>query len=153
MLLGDFNWILWVIGGGIIVTGWVIIRHKRRQARRRRVMAQPFPPEFRQILERNVPLYEALPDELQRQLEGLINVFLDEKCFEGCGGLEITDEVRVTIAAQACMLLLNRPTRFFRKLQTILVYPSTYQGHIGGGVSQARLGESCLLYTSDAADE
>ena len=56
----------------------------------------------------------------------LVQVFLAEKRFEGCGGLEITDEIKVTIAAQACMLLLNRKPTYFPKLRTILVYPATY---------------------------
>ena len=55
-----------------------------------------------------------------------MQVFLDEKRFEGCGGLEITDEIRVTIAAQACVLLLHRETDFYPKLQSILVYPHAY---------------------------
>ncbi len=49
-----------------------------------------------------------------------------EKSFEGCGGLTLTDEIKVTIAAQACMLLLNRQTDIYPKLYSILVYPSTY---------------------------
>lgn len=77
-------------------------------------------------MEKNVPLYNRLPGELKEQLEGLINVFLAEKIFEGCGGQEITDEVRVTIAGQACMLLLNRKTKYFPKLTSILVYPAAY---------------------------
>ena len=60
------------------------------------------------------------------ELLGHVQVFLAEKRFEGCGGLAITDEVRVTIAAQACLLLLHRETDYFPGLVTILVYPSTY---------------------------
>jgi len=63
---------------------------------------------------------------LKGQLHGDINVFLDEKRFEGCGGLEITDEMRVTIAAEACMLLLSRAQRFYPRLHSILVYPTAY---------------------------
>ena len=62
--------------------------------------------------------------------------------FEGCGGLELTDEMRVLIAAQACLLLLNRPAAVYPRLKTILVYPSTY---VAGGQDQpksVRLGES-----------
>ena len=109
-------------------------------------MAEPFKPEWRGILEKNVPLYNRLPGELKVQLEGLMNVFLAEKRFEGCGGQEITDEVRVTIAGQACMLLLNRKTKYFPKLTSIMVYPAVYvarqvsrDGMVGG---QARQGES-----------
>jgi hypothetical protein len=53
-------------------------------------------------------------------------VFLAEKHFEGCGGFEITDEVRVIVATQACMLLLNRETDLFPRLKTILVYESAF---------------------------
>jgi len=97
-----------------------------RNSRRKKLLGAAFPEEYVKIVEENVPLYRHLPDSLKKELGGLINVFLAEKEFEGCGGLEITDEIKVTVAAQACMLLLNRKTRFFPKLRTILVYPNTY---------------------------
>lgn len=77
-------------------------------------------------MNRNVALYRYLPDPLKKELQGHIQVFLDEKIFEGCGGLKITDEIRVTIAAQACILLLNRKPTYYPKLYTILVYPGAY---------------------------
>lgn len=86
----------------------------------------PFPSEWIEIIEKNVPLYNRLPEILKQELHGFIHIFLAEKKFEGCGGQKITDEIRVTIASQACMLLLNRKTSFFKKLHTILVYPETY---------------------------
>ena len=89
-------------------------------------MAKPFPKEWEEIIRRNVPLYNRLPDLLKEQLHGLVQIFLAEKEFEGCGGLKITEEIKVTIACQACMLLLNRKTAVFKKLHTILVYPDTY---------------------------
>ena len=76
--------------------------------------------------------------EDQLELLGHIQVFLAEKHFEGCGGLELTDEIRVTIAAQACLLLLHRNTDYFPHLTSILVYPTGYsveeERHVGGGV-------------------
>ena len=89
-------------------------------------MTEPLPEEWERILKQNVPLYSRLPDALRRQLQGLINIFLHEKRFEGCSGLEITDEIRVTVAAQACILLLNRKTDFYPRLSSILVYPGAY---------------------------
>jgi Mlc titration factor MtfA (ptsG expression regulator) len=76
-------------------------------------------------------------------LRGHVQVFLAEKYFEGCGGLKMTDEIRVIIAAQACILLLHRPTDYYPGLKTILVYPSTYvaQGKVaqpGGVVTEFR---------------
>jgi hypothetical protein len=117
--------------------------------KRKRLFAKPFPEEFKQIVRSNVPLYSRLPDSLKEQLHGLINVFIAEKNFEGCGGLELTNEMKVTIAAQACILLLNRRTKYFPKLRTILVYPHTYvartvssNGIITSNGQSVRLGES-----------
>jgi Mlc titration factor MtfA (ptsG expression regulator) len=97
-----------------------------RYYRRKKLIRKPFPPKWEGILNRNVALYRYLPDPLKRELQGHILVFLGEKIFEGCGGLEITDEIRVTIAAQACILLLSRKPTYYPKLYTILVYPSAY---------------------------
>jgi Mlc titration factor MtfA (ptsG expression regulator) len=89
-------------------------------------MNREFPGEWRSIVERNVPYYKRLTPERRRELQGLIQVFLDEKDFEGCGGLKISDEIRLTVAAQACLLLLGRETDYYPALRSILVYPSTY---------------------------
>lgn len=97
-----------------------------KKYRRNRLMQQKFPAEWLSILERNVPYYRCLTADEQKELQGLIQVFLKEKQFEGCGGLEITDEIRVTIAAQACILLLGRKTDFYPTLRSILVYPHAY---------------------------
>ena len=97
---------------------------KRR--RRRNLRAQPTPPEWRSTLTRNVPFFRRLPPADQDELLGHVRVFLAEKRFEGCGGLELTDEIRLTIAAQACLLLLHRETDYYPQLSSILVYPSSY---------------------------
>ena len=89
-------------------------------------MQKTFPAEWLSIIERYVPYYRCLPPAEQSELHGLIHVFLNEKQFERCGGLEISDEIRVTIAAQACMLLLGRKTDFYPTLRSILVYPHVY---------------------------
>ncbi|MEO6808227.1 MAG: M90 family metallopeptidase [Isosphaeraceae bacterium] len=121
---------------------------KRR--RRERLRSAPFPPDWELILQKNVPLDARLNDADRRELRGHVQVFLAEKHFEGCGGLELTDEVRVTIAAQACLLLLHRDTDYYPRLITILVYPQAYLARsvepIGGGMvlegESARLGEA-----------
>jgi len=96
-------------------------------------------------------MYSRLPPADRRELEGHILVFLDEKRFEGCDGQEITDEVRVLIAAQACLLLLHRDTDYYPRLRSILVYPSSYiakiwrledDGRTITEAEQARGGES-----------
>lgn len=106
--------------------------------RRSRLRARPFPAEWRQIIERNLPIFRRLPAADQSELLGHVQVFLAEKRFEGCGGLELTDEIRVTIAAQACLLLLHREADYYPELTVILVYPTGYMAHeerhVGGGL-------------------
>jgi Mlc titration factor MtfA (ptsG expression regulator) len=114
--------------------------------RRQRVTAVEFPSAWREILRRQFPLYQRLSATDRKELEAHVQCFLAEKDFEGCGGLVITDEIRLTVAAQACVLLLRRPTNSFEQLRSILVYPSTYFARSGGHdaeeESSARLGES-----------
>jgi Mlc titration factor MtfA (ptsG expression regulator) len=129
---------------------WIATGPARAARRRRSVREQPFPPEWRRVLARRVPYLRQLPQGLHTQLEGHVRVFLSEKRFVGCDGLTVTDEMRVTIAAQACLLLLNRGTDYFRDLREILVYPDTFVVHTdemdGAGVRhvhrEARAGES-----------
>lgn len=94
--------------------------------RRGKVMRREFPSAWVQYLHDNVALYPRLAASDQAELKRHIQVFLNEKHFEGCRGLEITDEIRVTIAANACLLLLHRKTRYYRDLVTVLVYPSSF---------------------------
>lgn len=120
--------------------------HRRAEEMRGR----PLPDEWSAIIARNVPFVSHLPPADRVELAGHVQVFLAEKPFEGCGGLEITDEVRVTVAATACILLLHRGTACYPDLKSILVYPTAYlvpagQAVGGGMVSddpQGRLGES-----------
>lgn len=109
--------------------------------RRERLRSKPVPPSWRAILEQNLSIFRRLPPSDQAELLGHVHVFLAEKHFEGCGGLELTEEIRVTIAAQACVLLLHRDTDYYTELTSILVYPSGYTAreefHLGGGIWQA----------------
>jgi MtfA peptidase len=97
-----------------------------RRARRKRLMAMPFPREWERWLDLNCGFYPRLPTADRDELRQRMQVFLAEKVFEGCAGLEITDEIRVTIAAHACLLLLHRRTDYYPYLGTILVYPGTF---------------------------
>ncbi len=93
--------------------------------RRKKLTESPFPPVWEDIVRRNVAHYCMLDTVEQARLRALIQVFIAEKDWEGCGGLELTDEILVTISAQACLLLLCTPHNYYRNVQTILVYPST----------------------------
>jgi len=99
-----------------------------KQGRRRKLRAQPFPDQWSRILTARMPAYGRLSRMDRAELEGHVRVFLAEKYFEGCGGMEITDEVRLLIAAQACVLLLHRDTDYFPGMRSVLVYPGPFQG-------------------------
>jgi Mlc titration factor MtfA (ptsG expression regulator) len=128
----------------------VVIFGFLKERRRNRLRARPFPNEWLKIIKSRVAFFVRLSAADQAELLDHIQVFLAEKGFEGCAGLEITDEIRVTIAAQACLLLLHRRTDYFPWLLTILVYPSTYlveenrpvEGPVWGEGKMSRLGET-----------
>jgi len=116
LILGlAFLFVTWLLGEPFVV-----------EQRRRRLRSQPFPAEWRNILKRRMPYFRRLPTDLQIQLKKHILVFVAEKAFVGCNGLVITDEMRVTIAAQACLLILNRRTGYYPNLRQILVYPGAF---------------------------
>src|SRR5215470_5246589 len=121
-----------------------------KQQRRRRLRGRPFPKEWLTLVQRHVVFFRKLNTGDRAELLGHVQVFLAEKRFEGCGGFVITDEVRVTIAAQACLLLLHRNTDYFPGLLTILVYPLSYMvqedhqvaEHVWEQGTVSRLGET-----------
>lgn len=120
-----------------------------KNRRRRQLREKPFPEEWRAIIRRNVPYYSLLPEADKRELEELLKIFIAEKSFEGARKLKITDEVRLTIAAQACILLLHRETDVYPALRSIIVYPAAFvartehrDGWIHSEGNQARIGES-----------
>lgn len=118
-----------------------------KSQRRKRLRTRPVPAGWRSILESNLSLFRRLPPADQEELLGHVQVFMAEKSFEGCGGLELTDEIRLTVAAQACLLLLHRKTDYYPELSTVLVYPSSYitkiERHVAGPIWES--GEQHLL--------
>ena len=101
------------------MVGWFQAR------RRRRYLSQPAPPEWGRIIDDNVALARGLSPADHRHLLELVQIFIEEKHWEGCGGLELTEEMQVTIAAQACLLALGRDDSLYTDVASILVYPST----------------------------
>lgn len=130
---------------------WAASTPARTAWRRRRLAGRPFPAEWRRILRQRVPLAARLPVPLQQRLKAHIQGFLAEKAFIGCQGQTIDDEVRVTVAAQACLLLLgDAASDCFPALRQVLVYPAGFvvqrTQHAPGGVqrpqAQVLAGES-----------
>ena len=122
-----------------------------KKRRRQKLRAIPLPEDSVRWVEQNVPFVKSLSGEDRSRLDGLIQIFLDEKWFTGCGDLEITDEIRLTIAAQACVLLLRLDVEeVYPSLTTVVVYPHAYVANarrvVSGGIviegREVRLGES-----------
>ncbi|PQO37286.1 hypothetical protein DTL21_04890 [Bremerella cremea] len=97
-----------------------------KNRRRRRIREEAFPTTWLEILEGNVAFYHFLTETQQKKLRADIQVFVAEKNWEGCGGLTMTDEVRVTVAALACILTLSFKDNYYDLVQSVLVYPDAY---------------------------
>ncbi len=117
---------------------------------RRKLLRQPLSPACKEILQANFPLYRRLPEPERVTFEKHLQVFLAEKHFEGCGRLEVTETMRVTVAAYACLLLLHNPAGYYPQLGTVVLYPRSFAAPIRnkdtlGVVTETveeRLGES-----------
>ncbi|HUG89526.1 MAG TPA: M90 family metallopeptidase [Planctomycetaceae bacterium] len=127
-----------------MLTNW----WKRR--RRRKILARPFAAAWDAALRENFVLYGWLSDEERERLRRRSQVFMAEKYWEGCGGLVVSDEMKVTIAAQACLLVLGLEHEYYDRLLSVLVYPTGYfaeeRRHLPAGViseaTEFRLGEA-----------
>ncbi len=112
-----------------------------QERRRALIRERPFPAAWRRIVRRRVPIVARMPTDLQIRLRRHMQVFIAEKPFIGCNGQAITDEVRVTVAAHACLLLLGheRPD-YYPRLRQVLVYPDAFvvsrERPVGAGLLQ-----------------
>jgi Mlc titration factor MtfA (ptsG expression regulator) len=98
------------------------LKNKKRQ----KLRDEATPAEWPVWIDNNFAMWKHIPEDDRREILSHINVFLNEKSFEGCNGLEITDEIKVTIAAQACLFLLHRKHDYYPSLHSILVYPEPF---------------------------
>ncbi len=109
-----------------------------------------FKDEWLPMLEANLPLYHKLPDDVKQRLHQKIGQFIATTYFEGCGDLELTEEMILTVAGQACLLVVNYEGAPYPRLNSVLLYPSTFRsvvkdtGSFGITTEQtvSRLGES-----------
>ncbi len=135
---------------GLICIGlgfWLYRRRKAKEARQA-LLQSPLSEVERQVTLEQVPLLHNMPSDLRAKLEGKMNLFLDQVEFIGCNGLEITEEMELSIAAQACLLVVNTDA-WYVHLRTVLVYPGAFKSktteHDGYVVREAeviRSGES-----------
>lgn len=103
-----------------MVFAW--LTERRRQA----LLTEPFPAAWSDVLHRDMPVYDCLTPEEQSRLRDLLYIFISEKNWEGCGGLTLTDEIKVAIAGQASLLILNLEREIYPNVESILVYPAAF---------------------------
>ncbi len=132
----------------LAVPAALVFRHVSRRSRQRQLLQSGLTATDRALVAEEVPLLEKFPFELRPALEGQIRLFLDQVDFIGCNDLEVTDRMRLSIAAQACLLTVNTD-QWYDTLRTILVYPGAfksrqarYQGYVVTEEESVRLGES-----------
>jgi len=131
----------------IVVLAFGVWQWSRRR-RRKQLLVSALSEHQREVVALEVPLTRRLPASLRGAFEGKINAFLDQVDFVGCNGLEVTEEMRLSIAAQACLLVVNSDT-WYDHLTTVLIYPGAFRSrqvrHNGYVVTEretARTGES-----------
>ena len=122
-----------------------------KQRRRTKILATPFPENWNQFIHENVRHVRHLTLDQQLKLRRMVQIFVAEKNWEGCGGLTLTDEMKVTIASLACLLVVGMDEDWlFEHVLSILVYATGYvasASHDSGMSSvidagQPRLGEA-----------
>lgn len=130
--------LVWIVGLGALVVASLAGAPVWARRRRQRIAARPFPPLWERWLAQYVPLLARLDPAQQRRLRQHIQVFVAEVPFIGCRGLQVSDAMRVVVAAQACLLLLGRKDLRFRGLRQVLLYPGPFRvqrkGVDGAGV-------------------
>lgn len=122
-----------IIAVALLAAVWFATAPILRRRRRAQWAELPIPGQWHAWLAQHVEWYERMPADLRARVHGLMHIFLKEKSFVGCNGLEVTEEMRVVIAAYACLLVVNRPgvpqEHFYDELMSILVYPSAFVVH------------------------
>jgi Mlc titration factor MtfA (ptsG expression regulator) len=130
-----------LIIAALATAAWLTLEPSLICRRRRRLMAAPTPPEWPGWIARHVPFESRVPPDIRERALGLTRIFMTKR-FVGCNGLVVTDEMRVAIAFQASLLVVNRPgvpfEHFYDELESVLVYPAAFlveeTHHVGNGL-------------------
>jgi len=96
-----------------------------RSARRRALLAAPFPPRWREFLLDKYDHYDRLPPDLRRRFEDDVRVFMAETRVTGIEAA-VTDELRLLVAASAVTLSVGWPDYEWDQLTEVLLYPNSF---------------------------
>jgi Mlc titration factor MtfA (ptsG expression regulator) len=116
-------------GAGLVVGGGVGLALRRslgrRTARRRSLLAAPFPKPWRETLARAYDHYERLDGARRVRFEDDLRIFLSEKRITGVG-VEVEDDLRLLVAASAVTLSAGWPEYEWDQLTEVLLYPDDF---------------------------
>ena len=132
-----------------------------RNRRRRRLLTEPMPPVWRRTLQEHFAHYRFMGPAQRSKLEDTARIIEAETYWEGCGGLELDDRIRIIIAANAALLVLENKAGHFEEVTSVLVYPAGVvvpESRRGDGIvagatpilGQARFRGPIILSWSDA---
>jgi Mlc titration factor MtfA (ptsG expression regulator) len=110
--------------GGALGLG-LVRASRRRSERRRAVLAAPFPARWRELLLERYDHYERLDASWRARFEDDVRLFLAEKRVTGIE-VEVTDELRLLVAASAVTLSLGWPDYEWDRLAEVLLYPDDF---------------------------
>lgn len=104
-----------------------------RARRRRKLLAGPFPAHWGALLDRSVGHYPRLAPSEQARLRDLTRVLVAEKRWLARGGLIVpSEEMIVSVAAQAALLLLGADRDFFRRVRDVVLFPTEFRTPVAG---------------------
>jgi len=121
-----------------------------KRSRRKKLLQEPLPDAWQRIIEKNVAVVSLLsPAERERLIEAT-KIIVAERSFVGLGGFAITDEVKLTIAAQAAILLLGEEGYYFERVPTFFVHPHHQRTESHRDLTTAVLVEENVLIEGQA---
>ncbi|MBP6514127.1 MAG: zinc-dependent peptidase [Steroidobacteraceae bacterium] len=115
-----------VLAVAATVIAAIVVPPLLARRRRARLRSAELPVESQRLLYRRVPIYRRIPADIRARLDGLVHEFVEDKNFVGCGGIEVDLEMKLVIAAQACLLVAGREGHHYDALRSILVYPGEF---------------------------
>ena len=125
--MSDSNLRIALVVGAIALVLLALAFLRARRARRQALaFSEPFPPAWRAMLEHSLPLYGRMPADLRLRLEPVARAFLARIQFVGCQGLEVTEEMRLVVAVQACLLIVENDAGAYSGLHSVLLYPDEF---------------------------
>jgi hypothetical protein len=115
-----------MLAGGLAVLAWILLPPMFAARRRGKLVEGSLSSAERAVLAEYWPGYARMPPVLASRLDALTAVFAAEKDFVGCGSLVVTPQMRLAIAAQACLLAVGHEGPPYESLRSVLVYPSQF---------------------------